>query len=181
MILPYNKILKFWFEEINPEQRWKKDKKFDILIMQRFSKDLEKAANGEFVSWRSTPEGSLAEIIILDQFSRHIYRDTKSAFMHDNMALALAQNAVAKGYDNELNIKYLSFLYMPYMHSESKEIHKMSIELFNKPGLEDTYDFAVKHKNIIDRFGRYPHRNKILGRQSTKEELAFLNKPGSSF
>ena len=120
-------------------------------------------------------------MIILDQFSRNIYREKPEAFACDPMALALAQVAIAKGLDSELSETHRAFLYMPFMHSESPLIHIEAIKLFESLGDPNKLDFERKHKSIIDRFGRYPHRNEILGRESTPEEIEFLSKPGSSF
>lgn len=137
---------------------------------------------GELYGWRKTAHGRLAEIIVLDQFSRNMYRDQPQSFAADPMALVLAQEAVFLGADKKLKTpQEQAFLYMPYMHSESEIIHEVALDLFSQPGLENNYAFELKHKEIIDRFGRYPHRNDILGRQSTAEELAFLKEPGSSF
>jgi uncharacterized protein (DUF924 family) len=126
-------------------------------------------------------KGRLAEIIILDQFSRNIFRDTPQAFANDPLALALAQEALAVDADKALSPTERSFLYLPFMHSESAEIHKVAVMLYGLPGLEDNLDFELKHQTIIIRFGRYPHRNKILGRESTAEEIEFLKEPGSGF
>lgn len=181
MTLSYNDVIKFWFEEIDPKQWWLKDPQFDALIAQRFGDLYEKGAKGELKTWRKNAKGALAEIIILDQFSRNIFRDTPIAFATDKLALDAAKEAIANGFDKEIDPKYLSFLYMPFMHSESREIHEIAARLFNKPGMESSYEYELKHKAIIDRFGRYPHRNKILGRQSTPEEIEFLKEDGSSF
>ena len=181
MTVSYKEVIKFWFEEIKPEQMWTKDLKFDVLIAQRFGDVHEKATRGVLSSWRSNALGALAEIIVLDQFSRNIYRDTPAAFANDTLALKLAEEAIEKNYDKEVDISFLSFLYMPFMHSESVEVHKRAVEIFNQKGLEEAYQFELKHKVIIDRFGRYPHRNKILGRKSTAEEIEFLKEPDSSF
>ena len=174
-------VLAFWFEELEPKQWWKKDAALDRQIQQRFGALLESARQCELWSWRETPHGRLAEIIVLDQFSRNIHRDTPDAFSADPLALALAQEAVAAAADQPLEAIQRSFLYMPYMHSESAAIHVVAEQLYRDNGLEDNLDFELRHKAIIDRFGRYPHRNAILGRQSTKEEEAFLQQPGSSF
>jgi len=123
----------------------------------------------------------LAEIVALDQFSRNVYRDTARAFAQDALALALAQELVASGQDRSLPLAQRSFAYMPYMHSESALIHAQAVALFSQPGMEDALRFELRHQAIIARFGRYPHRNAILGRISTAEELAFLGEPGSSF
>ena len=142
---------------------------------------LERAAQAELQDWRSTAQGRLAEVIVLDQFSRNVYRDTARAFAQDALALVLAQELVASGQDRSLPLAQRSFAYMPYMHSESALVHAQAALLFDQPGMEDTLRFELRHKAIIDRFGRYPHRNTILGRESTAEELAFLSEPGSSF
>ena len=174
-------IIHFWFEEIEPKQWWVKDVEFDSLIKQRFGGLLEQAIQGELYHWRATPEGRLAEIIVLDQFSRNIYRDTPKAFAADPIALALAQEAVALNIDSELKAKQVPFLFMPYMHSESKVVHDVAVRLFGREAAQGNLDFELRHKAIIDQFGRYPHRNAILGRTSTAAEVAFLEHPGSSF
>lgn len=174
-------ILQFWFEEITPKHWWQKDTAFDDSIRERFLSTLLAAAHGELWHWRQHPEGRLAEIIVLDQFSRNIYRAKAEAFAQDGIALVLAQEAVAVGTLPKLTQQQRPFLLMPYMHSESALIHTQAEILFNQPGLEDNYRFELRHKSIIDRFGRYPHRNSVLGRQSTPEEWAFLQEPGSSF
>ena len=180
-LLSTGDIINFWFEEIKPAQWWVKDSGFDQMIESRFGATHKAAAMGELESWRGTAEGRLAEIIVLDQLSRNIYRDTPLAFACDVMALVLAQEAVRIGADQEVGYEKRAFLYMPYMHSESIAIHERAVELFTKPGGEYNYEFELKHKVIIDRFGRYPHRNKILGRESTPEEIEFLSQPGSTF
>lgn len=174
-------IITFWFEEIDSSLWWIKDDGFDALIQRRFKKIHQQAANNELFSWRSTALGSLAEIIILDQFSRNMYRDTPNAFAFDNQALCLSQFAIEKGYDLALKETQRSFMYLPFMHSESPLIHQEAIILYQKLGNEGNLSFELKHKMIIDRFGRYPHRNHILGRQSTPEEIEFLKEPNSSF
>ena len=174
-------ILNFWFEEIEPKQHWVKDPEFDHMILERFEAIHGAVATGETWGWRSTGEGRLAEVIVLDQFSRNMYRDTPKAFAFDPLALILAQEAVSQGFDEKINSDWLSFLYMPYMHSESAKVHEEAVRLFSRPGMKGSLDFEKKHKVIIDRFGRYPHRNQILGRTSTPEEVEFLTQPGSSF
>lgn len=177
----YQAVIDFWFSEIEPKQWWKKDNSFDVMISERYG-NLHKQANaGELFQWRDTALGSLAEVIILDQFSRNIYRDQPESFACDPMALALAQFAISKGFDRELPQTQRVFLYMPFMHSESKAIHIEAVKLFEHLGIADNLDFEHKHKVIIDRFGRYPHRNHILGRQSTEEEIEFLKQPNSGF
>jgi uncharacterized protein (DUF924 family) len=174
-------ILHFWFEELSPKQHFAKDAALDQAIRSRFGATLEAAAHCELFAWRTTPKGRLAEILLLDQFSRNVYRDTPRAFAQDALALVLAQELVASGQDRSLPLAQRSFTYMPYMHSESALVHTQAVALFSQPGMEDNLRFALHHQSIIKRFGRFPHRNAILGRMSTPEELAFLGQPGSSF
>jgi uncharacterized protein (DUF924 family) len=179
--MDYIDVIRFWFEESAPEQWWKKDPTFDALIRERFGDVHGAAGRGELIAWRSAAAGRLAEVIVLDQFSRNIYRDTPRAFAFDGMALVLAQEAVARGADRELPPPKRAFLYMPYMHSESLLIHEQAVRLFSQPGLEKNLEYELKHRAIIERFGCYPHRNAILGRASTPEEREFLEQPGSAF
>jgi uncharacterized protein (DUF924 family) len=174
-------ILAFWFEEVTPRQRWARSNDFDRHIESRFGAVYGAAGRCELFGWRETATGRLAEIIVLDQFSRNIHRDHPQAFSCDALALALAQTAVANHADRELDLERRAFLYMPYMHSESPTIHTVALSLFRVPGMEGSLDFELRHKEIIERFGRYPHRNAILGRASTPEEIEFLKTPGSSF
>lgn len=174
-------ILNFWF---NPKQEplwFKKSDEFDAKIRSQFAEVHRQATQAELWSWRQDAEGRLAEIIVLDQFSRNLYRDQAQAFAHDAMALTLAQEAIHLKLDAELSPPQRSFLYMPFMHSESKLIHEFALKLFQRLGNPVNLDFEKKHKAIIDRFGRYPHRNEVLGRESTAEEREFLTQPNSSF
>ena len=177
----FNDVLDFWFTELTPKQWWVKDDELDALIERRFGNLLNQAKAGELFQWRDTALGSLAEIIIVDQFSRNIHRDKPESFINDSMALVLAQSAISKGFDKELSETQLSFLYMPFMHSESSKIHIEAVKLFESLGNKNNLDFEYKHKAIIDKFGRYPHRNEILGRESSKEEIAFLKQADSGF
>ncbi|NVK74448.1 MAG: DUF924 domain-containing protein [Oceanospirillaceae bacterium] len=177
----YQRVLDFWFNDIEPKQWFQKDTDFDNKILTRFGKLQRQAVQGELFSWRHCAKSALAEIIVLDQFSRNIYRDQPESFAADPMALALAQVAISKGFDQELTQTERSFLYMPFMHSESAVIHEEAVKLFRDLGIVNNLDFELKHKKIVDRFGRYPHRNAILGRTSTPEELSFLAGPNSSF
>ena len=174
-------IISFWFREIDRSLWFKKDADFDALLQERFLSLHHQAALGELYSWRVTAAGALAEIIVLDQFSRNLFRDQAQAFACDGMALILAQEAVRKEQDQELESDQKAFLYMPYMHSESAAIHNLAVKLFTAAKLENNLKFELKHKEIIDRFGRYPHRNKVLGRESSAAEKEFLTQPGSSF
>lgn len=174
-------ILDFWFEELTPKQHFVKDLALDASLRERFGATLDAATRCELFDWRHTPEGRLAEILVLDQFSRNIFRDTPRAFAQDALALVLAQEMVALGQDRALPVAQRAYVYMPYMHSESALIHQQAVRLFSQPGLEYNLDFERRHQVIIERFGRYPHRNEILGRPSSAVEIAFLSEPGSSF
>lgn len=174
-------VLDFWFKELSREQWFAKDEGLDATITQRFGATLAAAAQCELFHWRGSAVGRLAEIIVLDQFSRNVYREQAAAFANDSLALALAQEAVRLKLDLELSTEQKAFLYMPYMHSESLAIHDVAMKLYDQPGLEYNLEFEIKHRDIIARFGRYPHRNALLGRQSTAEEQEFLTQPGSSF
>ncbi len=182
MTLAAEKVLSFWYSELEPKDWFRKSDEIDQQIRDRFAALHAQACQGELWHWRESARGRLAEVIVLDQFSRNLYRDDARAWAADPMALVLAQEAVAGGHDQVLEHPMEKcFLYMPYMHSESALIHEQALVLFDQPGLEDNLGYERKHKVIVDRFGRYPHRNAVLGRASTPEELAFLQEPGSAF
>lgn len=174
-------IVNFWFFETDQKKWFQGDEEFDQEIHKRFRDVHQRAAEGELFRWRTTPEGRLAEILILDQFSRNIYRNSPQAFAQDALALILAQEMVDRKLDERLSLQMRAFAYMPYMHSESLIIHEEARRLFSQPGLEENLRFEIAHENILKKFGRYPHRNKILGRKTTPEEAEFLKTPGSSF
>jgi uncharacterized protein (DUF924 family) len=174
-------IISFWFDELGPEQWFAKSDAIDAVIKARFGDTYARAMACELAPWRESALGRLAEIIVLDQFSRNLFRDDARAFATDPLALGLAQEAVAQGLDAQLETPQRAFLYMPFMHSESPVIHDQAVRLFSAKGLEYNLKFELEHKAIIDRFGRYPHRNTALGRNSTPEEVVFLGQPGSSF
>jgi uncharacterized protein (DUF924 family) len=174
-------VLRFWFEEIDPAAWWRVDAEFDRRLGARFGALHAAARHCELSAWRDTPAGRLAEVIVLDQFSRNLFRGTPAAFAQDPMALALAQEAVSRGCLDTLAPLPRTFLLMPYMHSESRQVHAVAESLFRDHAPAENHAFELRHKAIIDRFGRYPHRNAILGRASSAEELAFLAEPGSSF
>lgn len=181
MTLGPEQIISFWFREIESKMWFQKNDQFDARLTEKFLKIHKSAAACELWQWRSTPLGRLAEIIVLDQFSRNIFRGKPASFAQDTLALALAQEAVGLNLDNKLTTVEKSFLYMPFMHSESLFVHAEAVKLFAKPGLEGGLDYELRHKTIIERFGRYPHRNAILGRVSTTAETEFLQEAGSSF
>jgi uncharacterized protein (DUF924 family) len=177
----FNEVIHFWFFEIKPEQWWRKDEAFDALIRERFLSVHRQAMQGELYAWRDHPQGALAEVIVLDQFSRNMFRNQPESFASDPLALCLAQNSIKMGFDNALNKEEKAFLYMPFMHSESLKIHQIAVNLFEQADLRDNLSYEMLHKKIIDRFGRYPHRNIVLGRTSTPDEIEFLKEENSSF
>lgn len=174
-------VLDFWFDPQTKPHWFAASAEFDLEVTRRFESLTQKAAAGELHAWRDTVNGRLAEIILLDQFSRTIWRNTPKAFSQDAQALVLSQEALAKHALQALNEDGRQFLLMPMMHSESRAIHAWAEPLFKVHTHANVYDYELKHKAIIDRFGRYPHRNQILGRVSSAEELAFLEEPNSSF
>ncbi len=178
-------IFQFWFTELTDKQHFAKDAALDALIAQRFGATLQAGSRSELWQWRSSPEGRLAEIIVLDQFSRNVWRDHlvhgPRAFAQDALALALAQELVARGDDARLTDAQRYFAYMPYMHSESLAVHEEALRLFTALGNANALHYEKLHQAIIEQFGRYPHRNAILGRESTQEEIAFLQQPGAGF
>lgn len=174
-------VLDFWFREASPQQHFTKDKIFDDLIRSRFEKQVKQALASQLDSWAATPHGCLALILLLDQFTRNIYRDTPQAFSGDEIALALSLKAVDRGDLEALTPEERRFLLMPMMHSEDLDIQEASLPLFRDHAPGNTYEYAVRHRDIIARFNRFPHRNIILGRPSSKEEEMFLTEPGSSF
>ena len=173
-------VLDFWFGEIDPVAQFKRDDAVDAEIRARFGGLHARLSEEGTGGWRETPEGCLAAIIVLDQFSRNLYRDDSRAFANDATALALAKHAVERGYDAYLTDDQRKFLYMPFQHSEDPADQARSVELYKDFDAE-TLDFVRRHKEIVDRFGRFPHRNAALGRESTPEEETFLKEPGSSF
>lgn len=193
-------ILRFWFGDIDSDGRadpthaarwWTKDAAFDAAVRERFLPTWQAAMRGELDGWLSTPRGRLAYVIVLDQLSRNMFRGAPESFAGDPRALAAAREGVELGHDRALVGEERVFLYMPFEHSERLEDQERCIALFKafrdetegplKPVLEQNVGFAERHHEIIARWGRFPHRNAILGRSSTPEELSFLTQPNSSF
>jgi len=186
-----DEILAFWFGHPGaagfgePRTEWfRKDPAFDTMLRKRFGGAIEAALAGGFGEW-TDPRGTLARVLLLDQFTRNSYRHTPRAFAGDEIALSLAQLGVARNDDARLIPVERCFLYLPFEHAESFTAQEQSIELFTRlaaePGMADQLIWAERHAAIIRRFGRFPHRNAILGRTSTPEEIAFLATPGSGF
>jgi uncharacterized protein (DUF924 family) len=176
-----HELLNFWFKEHGPSDWYAQNDEFDNLIRSKFLGLHELATSGGLTSWRSSPEGQLAEIIILDQFSRNLFRGRAEAFAWDELALSLAKQAVGEGADQKLSKQMRAFFYLPYMHSETLEDHNEAMKLFKALGQEENLKFEMLHRDIIQRFGRYPYRNGVLGRTSTPEEKAFLADPSEPF
>lgn len=186
-------VLDFWFDKDNEQYWFAQNDVFDKKIKDKFGDVWQAAKQGECVTWRiaeapsdsnssiTALAGRLAEIIVLDQFSRNLCREQACAFAQDGMALALAQEAIGQPYFDTLPMEWRRFTIMPFMHSESAMIHERYLPLFEQLNDATTLDFEHRHKDIIDKFGRYPHRNETLGRESTLEEEAFLQQPNSSF
>jgi len=173
-----DEVVKFWFG-LDKATHFQKDLEFDKTVKAKFGDMVIKARNGEYDDIINTPENALGVIILLDQFTRNIYRDSPEAFAADHKALVIAKQSVAAGFDEDLGDYQKMFVYLPFMHSENIADQDECIALNAKNGMST--EFAEKHKVIIARFGRFPHRNKILGRETTPEEAEFLTQPGSSF
>jgi uncharacterized protein (DUF924 family) len=176
-----DEIIRFWFEELQPKDWFRTDESVDGTIASRFGATYQDLRLGVPAFWLDTPEGFLAATLLLDQFPRNMFRGEARAFATDELALALAKRAIAEGIDIKLSPEQRSFIYLPFQHSEDKADQARSVALFTALGQPLGHDFALRHQAIIDRFGRFPHRNAILGRKSTQEELMFLAEPGSSF
>ncbi|WP_321952271.1 DUF924 family protein [Paraburkholderia bannensis] len=187
-------VLDFWFGAPDSAQfgraqkMWfKKSASFDASLRERFGALLDAACAGELDVWCATPEGALALVIVLDQFSRNCHRDTARAFAADDKALAIARTMVASGDDLRLpTTEHRAFAYLPFEHAESGEAQRESLRLFGELAKHDSqaqgyYDYAVRHAEVIERFGRFPHRNAQLGRASSEAEAAFLLQRGSRF
>ncbi|MCB9982224.1 MAG: DUF924 domain-containing protein [Rhodospirillales bacterium] len=169
-------ILHFWFEELDPQQWFQSSESVDAEIRERFSVTHEMAADGLCQHWAVDADGSLALIIVLDQFPRHMYRGTPKAFASDERALLIAKQAVHKGFDQVLEPVKRGFLYLPFQHSETLSDQKKSVELFGAMATDNPAGdmYAKRHYVPIEKFGRFPHRNEILGRDSSAEEVEFL-------
>jgi uncharacterized protein (DUF924 family) len=173
-------VLEFWFAELTPEDWWTKSDSVDARIRARFLELHERIAAAD----GGDPEGplaTLATVIVLDQFPRNMFRNTPRAFATDPLARRIAARAVARGLDTTLRTEERLFLYLPFEHSENHDDQALSVQLFSKLGHDEWLRFAVAHQSIIERFGRFPHRNAVLGRPSTAEELAALQDPANSF
>lgn len=182
-----DKVLDFWFNETDRQNWFERSDAFDQVIRDRFAEAIETARGGGFADWHDTARGCLAVIILIDQLSRNIYRESPLAWSADDVGLSCTRRALVQAYDAGLGLDERKFLYMPLMHSEALADQEQCVELFRTLAAEGAADgelsleFAIRHRDIIARFGRFPHRNEILGRESTPEELEFLKEPNSAF
>jgi uncharacterized protein (DUF924 family) len=200
MIVDQHEVLRFWLGELDAQGRatraqsslwWRKDAAFDARVSERFFSLHEALMRGEHRDWLQTPRGSLATIVVLDQFSRNIFRDSPRMFASDPLALRIALTGIERGQDRELALDERFFFYMPLMHCEVLVVQERCVSLFGalardapeplQPQLKESVVYAERHRDIVRRFGRFPHRNLLLGRTSTAEEIEFLTQPGSSF
>jgi len=174
-------VLDFWFGEAGPANWFAKDENFDAQIRERFASTYRRAYDGDLGEWIQSAAGCLALMIVLDQFPRNMFRGEPRAFATDPHARILLRHVLDMGYDRQLDTRQRQFIYMPLQHSEAPGDQELSVTLNRTLDDENVLKYAIAHKDIIDRFGRFPHRNAILGRESTLEELKFLTRPGSSF
>ena len=174
-------VLAFWFGKLKPKQRFARDDAVDTEIGKRFGGLHARLTREVPDNWLDNPEDLLAAVIVLDQFSRNLHRNDPRAYAADAMALNLARLALQRGDDQLLGPDERQFLYMPFMHSEDPDDQDRCVELMEEIGNAEAADYARRHKVIVDRFGRFPHRNSVLGRDTTPEEAEFLKQPGSSF
>jgi uncharacterized protein (DUF924 family) len=174
-------VLDFWFGELKPAQWFKADAALDAQIATRFRAVYDALRAGVADHWRAGAREILAAVIVLDQFPRNMFRGTPQMFATDGQALALTFEAIERELDRQLSTVERQFLYMPMQHSEDRAVQARSVQVFAALGDAGVLDYARRHQAIVDRFGRFPHRNAILGRASTDEEIEFLKQPGSSF
>jgi uncharacterized protein (DUF924 family) len=170
-------IVSFW-QEAGPERWFKSDPAFDEMLRARFFGLYESAVDGELDDWPASAEGALALVLVLDQFPRNMFRNTPRAFAADDLALAAADRAIASGHDRSVTEALRSFFYMPFMHSERLADQERCVALMQAHGGADNIKYADIHRDVIRRFGRFPHRNEILGRTSEPEEIAYLEGGG---
>ena len=184
-------VLAFWFSDAARPRWFKKDPAFDDELRRRFAATVASATAGGLGAWEAEPESCLALVILLDQFPRNLHRDTARAFAADATARAVAAGAIERGFDRRTPPERRFFFYLPFEHSEDATDQRRSVALFRRLAEEATgtaadaarerLDYAIRHQRIIERFGRFPHRNRVLGRETTAEETAFLAEPGSAF
>jgi len=176
-------ILDFWFEQTQPAQWFQVSEEFDQAIKEQFEESYQLATDGVYDDWRNEADGALALVILMDQMPRNMFRDTPKAFATDGKALVVSKYAISKGLDQVLSAQKRRFIYLPFEHSENLNDQRRSVELFEAMKSDDPlgYEYAVKHYDVIEKYGRFPHRNKILGRDNSPEEEEYLAQPGAGF
>ena len=174
-------IISFWFNQLRPKDWWSKNRKLDQIIKLKFAATQNQGAKGLLTNWRSNPSGRLAEIIVLDQFPRHIYRDRGEAYTFDRQARSCCLIALDDKAHISLSARENTFLLMPLIHSEEMELQRSGVELLRSYGTKSAHESAMRHLEVIKKFGRFPHRNISLNRKSTKAEKIYLSSPGSRF
>ncbi len=171
----YQQLIEFWFSEEASKNWFNSTKAFDRALLEAYEETWLDAKQARLDHWQQSAEGSLALVIVLDQLPLNMFRGQVKSFATEAQSRVVARAAIAKGFDQELAVNQVSFLYMPFMHSEDLDDQALGVKLFDKPGLESNFRFARHHYGIVERFGRFPHRNKILGRENTDAEIEYLN------
>jgi len=171
----YQDLIDFWFSDEVSQYWFNSNKAFDQQLLESYANTWQQAKQGELVDWQQTATGSLALIILLDQMPLNMFRGTTQSYSTEAQSRDVARNAIEKAYDEQLPTNQKSFMYMPFMHSEDLDDQALAVDLFNQPGLENNFRFAKHHYGLVEHFGRFPHRNKILGRESSKAEVEYLN------
>jgi len=168
-------VLDFWYDENNAKKWYNSTPEFDAEIKQRFETLWQQAADNKLNDWQESPAGSLALCILLDQFPLNMFRGEDKSFQTEAQSIEVSKAAIAKGFDDEIPSERVSFMYLPLMHSEELDDQNLSVACFEKHALEENLRFAKHHRGLIEEFGRFPHRNKIMGRENTPEEISYLN------
>ena len=171
----YQELIDFWFSDEVSQYWFNSTKAFDRQLLESYGETWQRAAQGELDDWQQTATGSLALIILFDQFPLNMFRGTPKCFSTEVQSVVIARHAIENEFDRQLAVNQRSFMYMPFMHSEDMKDQALALELFRQPGLENNYRFAKHHYSIVDQFGRFPHRNKIMGRESSEAEIKYLN------
>ena len=172
---PIKEVLDFWFDQNNQDKWFNSTPEFDVEIQQRFEPLWQSASENMLTSWEVTADGCLALCIVLDQFPLNMYRGDNKSFQTEQQSILVAKEAIGKGFDDLIDNDRVAFLYMPLMHSEKLEDQNLCVACFAKRNLEDNLRFAKHHRGLIEEFGRFPHRNEVLGRKSTEQEIDYLN------
>ncbi len=172
-------IIEYWYSDSVKSKWFNSTIEFDKALKEKYEETWKEALRGEYISWSESAEGCLALVIILDQFPLNMFRGELQSFSSEAVAVKISKKAIERGFDKEIDNKKLSFLYMPLMHSENLDDQNLAVKLFEQANLMENARFAKHHREIIEKFGRFPHRNKILQRESSKAEIDYLNSEGA--